>query len=65
MYKGQTAFLQLTDHLGGRILTAFVLKAGNCPAALLLEPAVLYIPSTVMYSAAMHTRVISLAPRDA
>src|SRR5918993_2416553 len=37
---------------------------GECPAAILLEPAVLYIPSTAMYNAAMYTRVSSLAPRD-
>jgi ABC-2 type transport system ATP-binding protein len=30
-----------------------------------LEPAALYIPSTVTYSAAMYTPVSSLAPRDA
>jgi hypothetical protein len=65
MYKGRTVFLQLTDHLGGRFLAAFVLKRGNCPAAIPLEPAVLYIPSTTMYNAAMHIRVSSLAPRDA
>jgi len=29
MYKGQTVFFQLTDHLGGRFLPAFVLKAGE------------------------------------
>jgi len=29
IYKGQTVFLQLTDHLGGRFLAAFVLKAGE------------------------------------
>jgi hypothetical protein len=33
--------------------------------ALAAEPAVLYIPSTAMYNAAMHTRVSSLAPRAA
>jgi hypothetical protein len=65
MYKGQTVFLQLTDHLGGRFLAAFVLKAGELSRAILLEPAVLYIPSTAMYNADMHTRVSSLAPRDA
>ena len=40
-------------------------RRGNCPATILLEPAVLYIPSTAMYNAAMHTRMSSLAPRDA
>ena len=35
------------------------------PRAILLKPAVLYIPSTAMYNAAMHTRVSSLALRDA
>ena len=40
-------------------------RRGNCPATILLEPAVLYIPSTAMYNAAMYTRVSSLAPRDA
>jgi hypothetical protein len=39
--------------------------SGICPAALLLETAVLYIPSTAMYNAAMYTRMSSLAPRDA
>ena len=34
---------------------------GNCPVAILLEPAVLYIPGTSMYNAAMYTRVSSLA----
>jgi hypothetical protein len=53
------------DYVGGRFLAAFVLKAGNCTAAILLEPAVLYIPSTIMYNAAMYIRVSSLAPRDA
>ena len=65
MYKGQTVFFQLTDHLGGRFLPAFVLRPGNCPAAILLEPAVLYMPSTAMYNVAMYTRVSSLAPREA
>jgi hypothetical protein len=115
MYKGQTVFLQLTDHLPRRTFRRLVkrynanhrvrsftcweqflamafaqltyresLRAsarpstrgddsslpsssrrGNCPAAILLEPAVLYIPSTAMYNAAMYTRVSSLAPRDA
>ena len=32
---------------------------GNCPAAILLEPAVLYIPSTSMYNAAMYIQVTS------
>ena len=46
-------------------------KAGNFAyraavgVALAAEPAVLYIPSTAMYNAAMYTRVGSLAPRDA
>ena len=105
MYKGQTVFLQLTDHLPRRTfrrsvkrynanhrvrsftagssswrlpspssptgracapaLGAYGAMRGNCPAAILLEPAVLYIPSTAMYNAAMYTRVSSLAPRDA
>ena len=65
MYKGQTVFLQLTDHLGGRFLAAFVLQARELPPAILHEPAGLYIPSTAMYNAAMHTRVSSSAPRDA
>jgi hypothetical protein len=34
------------------------------PAAILLEPAVLYTPSTAMYNAVMYTRVSSLARRD-
>ena len=32
-------------------------RRGNCPAAILLEPAVLYIPSTAMYNAAMYKRI--------
>jgi hypothetical protein len=34
------------------------------PAAILLEPAVLYTPSTAMYNAVMYTRMSSLARRD-
>jgi hypothetical protein len=64
-FKGQTVFLQLTDHLGGRFLAAFVLKAGELSRGHAPRTAVLYIPSTAMYNAAMHTRVSSLALRDA
>ncbi len=60
-----TAPVSKADYLGGRFLAAFVLKAGNCPADTLLEPAVLYIPSIAIYNAAMYTRVSSLASRDA
>ena len=115
MYKGQTVFLQLTDHLPRRTFRRLVKRFNanyrirsftcweqflemafgqltrresprasarpttwgadsslpsssrrrNCPATILLEPAVLYIHSTAMYNAAMYTRVSSLAPRDA
>ena len=51
-----TAPVSKADYLGGRFLAAFVLKAGNRPTAILLEPGVLYIPSTAMYNAAMYTR---------
>jgi hypothetical protein len=107
MNKGQTVFLQLTDHLPRRTFRRLVkrynanhpvrsftcweqflamafaqityresLRAsarpttwgddsslppssrrGNYPAAILLEPAVLYIHSTAIYNAAMYTRI--------
>src|SRR5215207_4936283 len=105
MYKGQTVFLQLTDHLPRRTFRRLVKRynanhrvrsftcweqflamasvqltyreslragaravwrnAGELSRAILLEPAVLYTPNTVMYNAAMYTRVSSLAPRNA
>ena len=116
MYKGQTVFLQLTDHLPHRTYRRLVKcynanhrvrsftyweqfqvamdfaqltyresprasarpttwgddsslpsssRRGNRPAAIILEPTVLYLPSAVMYNAATYTRVSSLAPRDA
>jgi hypothetical protein len=52
-----TAPVSKADYLGGQFLAAFVLKAGECPAAILLEPAVLYITSAAMYNAAMYTGV--------
>ena len=59
-----TAPVSMADYLGERFLAAFVLNAGNCSAAILLEPAVLYIPSTSMYNTAMYTRMSSLATGD-
>lgn len=65
IYDGRTVFLRPADHPGGRFLPAFVLDAGNRPADILLEPAVLCIPSAAMYNAAMQTRMGSLARREA
>jgi len=60
-----TAPVSKADYLGDVTSLPSSSRRGNCPTAMLLEPAVLYIPSTAMYNAAMHTRVSSLAPRDA
>jgi hypothetical protein len=60
-----TAPVSKADFLGDDSSLPSSSMRGNCPAAILLEPAVLYIPSTAMYNAAMYTRVSSLAPRDA
>jgi hypothetical protein len=48
-----TAPVSKADYLEGRFLAALVLNARHCPAAILLELAVLYLPSTAMYNAAM------------
>jgi hypothetical protein len=48
-----TAPVGEAEYLGGRFLAAFALDAGDCPAAVPLERAVLYIPGTAMYNAAM------------
>jgi hypothetical protein len=60
-----TAPVSKADYLGDDSSLPSSSGPGNCPAAILLEPAVLYIPSTAMYNAAMHTQVSSLAPREA
>ena len=38
-------------------------RRGNCPMAILLEPGVLYMPSSTMYNAAMYTPMSPLARR--
>jgi hypothetical protein len=57
MYKGRTVFLQLTDHLGGRFLAAFILKAGEMSRGHTPRTRVLYIHGAAMYNAAMYTDV--------
>src|SRR5829696_4030963 len=58
--------LSKADYLGGTIPRCLRPHGRRIvPRPYFLEPAVLYIPSTAMYNAAMYTRVSSLAPRDA
>jgi hypothetical protein len=47
-----------------KAVAGYVLEAGDRPAAIPFEPAVLYMPSAAMYNAAMHDRMSPLAPRD-
>jgi hypothetical protein len=54
-----TAPLSKADYLGDDSSLPSSSMPGNCPVAILLEPAVLYIPGTSMYNAAMYTRVRS------
>lgn len=48
-----TAPVSKAQYWGGRFIATFVLNAGDFPAAVPLERAALYIPSTTMYNAAM------------
>jgi hypothetical protein len=56
-----TATFSKADCLGDDSSLPSSSRQGNCPTAILLEPGVLYIPSSAMYNPAMYTRVCSLA----